>query len=29
VFAALVVPCYLYILYYALRGHRAGMARAG
>jgi glucose/galactose transporter len=25
VFAALVVPCYLYILYYALRGHRAGM----
>ena len=29
VFAALVVPCYLYILYYALRGHRVGMARAG
>ncbi|MFT3897690.1 MAG: sugar MFS transporter [Thermomonas sp.] len=25
VFAALVVPCYLYILHYALRGHRAGM----
>lgn len=25
VFALLVVPCYLYILYYALRGHRAGM----
>jgi glucose/galactose transporter len=24
VFAAIVVPCYLYILYYALRGHRAG-----
>jgi len=29
VFAALVVPCYLYILYYALRGHRAGMGSAG
>jgi glucose/galactose transporter len=29
VFAALVVPCYLYILYYALHGHRAGMNRAG
>ena len=29
VFAALVVPCYLYILYYALRGHRAGMTRTG
>jgi glucose/galactose transporter len=27
VFAALVVPCYLYILYYARRGHRAGMAK--
>jgi glucose/galactose transporter len=26
VFALLVVPCYLYILYYALRGHRAGTA---
>ena len=25
VFAALGVPCYLYILYYALRGHRAGL----
>jgi glucose/galactose transporter len=25
VFAALVVPCYLYILYYARRGHRAGL----
>ena len=24
VFALLVVPCYLYILFYALRGHRAG-----
>ena len=24
VFAALMVPCYLYILYYSLRGHRAG-----
>lgn len=28
VFAALSVPCYLYILHYALRGHRAGR-RAG
>ncbi len=26
VFALIVVPCYLYILYYALRGHRAGMS---
>ncbi|MEE7546764.1 sugar MFS transporter [Xanthomonas sp. Kuri4-1] len=26
VFAALMVPCYLYILYYSLRGHRAGQA---
>ena len=25
VFAALVVPCYLYILYFARRGHRVGM----
>jgi glucose/galactose transporter len=25
VFAALMVPCYLYILFYSLRGHRAGM----
>lgn len=25
VFALIVVPCYLYILYYAWRGHRAGM----
>lgn len=25
VFAVLMVPCYLYILYYALRGHRAGL----
>lgn len=25
VFALLVVPCYLYILFYALRGHRVGM----
>jgi glucose/galactose transporter len=24
VFAALMVPCYLYILFYSLRGHRAG-----
>ncbi|WP_049620663.1 sugar MFS transporter [Frateuria defendens] len=28
VFALLMVPCYLYILYYGLRGHRAGTARA-
>ncbi|KAF1699764.1 sugar MFS transporter [Pseudoxanthomonas suwonensis] len=28
VFAGLGVPCYLYILYYALHGHRAGL-RAG
>lgn len=26
VFASIMVPCYLYILYYALRGHRAGGA---
>ncbi|MDG2525966.1 sugar MFS transporter [Stenotrophomonas sp. HITSZ_GD] len=25
VFAALMVPCYLYILFYSLRGHRAGL----
>ena len=25
VFAALTVPCYLYILYYGLRGHRVGL----
>jgi len=24
VFAALMVPCYLYILYYGARGHRVG-----
>lgn len=29
VFAALMVPCYLYILYYSLRGHRVGLAPAG
>ncbi|MFT4248182.1 MAG: sugar MFS transporter [Pseudomonas sp.] len=30
VFAALMVPCYLYILFYSLRGHRAGQpARQG
>ena len=31
VFAGLMVPCYLYILYYAQRGHRAGLpgGRAG
>ena len=28
VFAALMVPCYLYILFYALRGHRAGRPAA-
>ncbi len=25
VFAALMVPCYLYILFYSLRGHRVGL----
>ncbi|GAA0717475.1 sugar MFS transporter [Dokdonella soli] len=29
VFVAIMLPCYLYILFYALRGHRAGMAHAG
>ena len=24
VFLLLMVPCYLYILYFAMRGHRAG-----
>jgi fucose permease len=24
VFMALMVPCYLYILYYGVRGHRVG-----
>ena len=29
VFMAIMVTCYLYILFYALRGHRAGqLARA-
>ena len=28
VFACLMVPCYLYILYYGLRGHRAGQPAA-
>lgn len=28
VFAALAVPCYVYILYFALRGHRAGKAKS-
>lgn len=28
VFAALAVPCYLYILFFALRGHRVGKAAA-
>ncbi|RPE80069.1 sugar MFS transporter [Vulcaniibacterium tengchongense] len=27
VFALLMIPCYLYILYFAVRGHRAGLAR--
>ena len=25
VFLAITVPCYLYILYFGLRGHRAGL----
>jgi fucose permease len=29
VFAALMVPCYLYILFYSLRGHRVGQTGAG
>jgi glucose/galactose transporter len=29
VFLALAVPCYLYILYFALHGHRVGQARPG
>ncbi|MEL1263243.1 sugar MFS transporter [Pseudoxanthomonas putridarboris] len=29
VFVALAVPCYLYILYFALHGHRVGKARRG
>ncbi|KRG67629.1 sugar MFS transporter [Pseudoxanthomonas dokdonensis] len=29
VFLLLMVPCYLYILFFALRGHRAGKARGG
>lgn len=28
VFAVLMVPCYLYILFYSLRGHRVGMESA-
>ena len=28
-FAVLMVPCYLYILYYGLRGHRVGQHAAG
>ena len=28
VFVAIMVPCYAYILFYALRGHRAGVRRA-
>ncbi len=27
VFLALVVPCYLYILFFAMRGHRVGTGR--
>ena len=27
-FMLLMVPCYLYILYYGLAGHRAGQERA-
>jgi fucose permease len=26
-FAVLMLPCYLYILYYGLAGHRIGQAR--
>ena len=29
VFLLLMVPCYLYILYFAKAGHRAGLAKAG
>jgi fucose permease len=29
VFAGLMVPCYLYILFYSLRGHRVGLPRDG
>jgi fucose permease len=28
VFLAIAVPCYVYILYYALKGHRAGQPEA-
>jgi len=28
VFLCLMVPCYLYILYYAQRGYRAGLERS-
>jgi fucose permease len=28
VFVLLAVPCYLYILFFALRGHRVGKNRA-
>lgn len=28
VFAALMIPCYLYILYYGMRGHRVGLPAA-
>jgi len=29
VFAGLMVPCYLYILFYSMRGHRVGLSRDG
>ncbi|MEL4017036.1 glucose/galactose MFS transporter, partial [Dryocola clanedunensis] len=29
VFAGLMVPCYLYILFYSVRGHRVGLSRDG
>ena len=28
-FVIVIVPCYLYILYYGLRGHRVGQHLAG
>jgi fucose permease len=29
VFALLMIPCYAYIVYYAMRGHRAGLDASG
>lgn len=29
VFAGLMIPCYLYILFYSVRGHRVGLSRDG